>query len=81
MSANKDIYLTELKKLIVSDTERISILQTEITKINEKIKNTERKLWDNCNHQWLRDYTAPFDDLCKYYCKKCLLWRDRSMYK
>ena len=38
------------------------------------------ELWDICNHQWIRDYSCAFDDLCKHYCSVCGLWKDRTLY-
>ena len=46
--------------------------------INVKI---ELKIFDSCNHQWVRDRTLAHDDPIKYYCKNCGLWRRRSLYE
>ena len=44
------------------------------------IKEMELKLWDICDHEWIRDTFAMHDDLCKWQCKYCTLWRDRGIY-
>ena len=45
----------------------------------EKIK-IELLLWDNCEHVWRRDPSACFDDIHKYFCSKCNLNKERSLY-
>jgi hypothetical protein len=44
------------------------------------IKALEWELWHTCDHQWKKDPYLNFDDLCKFFCKKCGLWRDKSFY-
>jgi len=65
----------------------INIIQKDIEAKNlhiitlkKDLKETSNKIWDLCNHEWIRDYHSSFDDLCKYYCKKCTLWKNRHFY-
>ena len=40
----------------------------------------EKQLWRGCEHKWVRDPDASFDDHIKHYCKTCKLWRNRHLY-
>ena len=52
----------------------------QISKLKEEKKENNRKIWDECQHTWVFDTSAPFDDLVKYYCGKCSLYRRRDLY-
>lgn len=65
----------------------IDLLNNEIYKMEENIKNykklinnKQKKLWNECDHCWIRDNNAAFDDHIKFHCKKCKLWKSRYLY-
>ena len=49
----------------------------EIQKIKLNIKHNNNKLWENCNHNWIRDSSAILD-MCKFKCNKCNLYRRKN---
>lgn len=60
----------------------IQELQDEISTYNKKIKNNKeqiilfkRKLYLECHHLFKRDHSAMSDDIYKYQCIKCSLYR------
>ena len=69
-----------LLKNIQRQRELLDNLADREKSILNDIKIMQRKLWDECAHEWVRDYNAPFDDLCKWFCKHCTLWKDRRHY-
>ena len=69
-----------LLKGIKKNRELLENLNKTKDNILNDIKIMERKLWDTCDHEWVRDYNAPFDDLCPWFCKHCTLCRDRRHY-
>ena len=52
-----------------------------IENLKKDIKNNEKIIFKKCAHVFVRDPNALFDDGCKKYCKKCLLWADKYMYE
>ena len=58
----------------------LSALEDKLFSRKAKLHALRGALWDLCDHQWVRDYSCAFDDLCKHYCKVCGLWKDRSLY-
>lgn len=63
----------------------ISKLRDEIFKHEKLIRNTKKllkikrlQLYDTCNHEWIYDDWANFDDRCKYVCKICNCYRNRN---
>ena len=46
----------------------------------DKIKQIEKELYKKCDHDWIRDECANFDDRCKYICSKCSLYRSDYLY-
>ena len=55
--------------------------EREIELAKKNITQNEKAIWKLCNHEWKRDHTVAFDDHIKYYCQKCLLWRNHYMYE
>ena len=45
------------------------------------INNIECDLWEKCNHQWIYDDWANFDDKTKYLCKICGCYRNQYWYR
>lgn len=54
--------------------------EVKILKNKKIVEDLEKKIYKLCSHEWERDWTSSFDDLCKYNCKKCKLWRNNYMY-
>jgi len=54
-----------------------------ITKRLNEIKKEKiyicKKVWNECQHKWER-CSFDDDDLCKYRCKKCLLYNNSYLY-
>jgi len=65
---------------IKREEKAIQELQKNIDEKKQCIRSYKQTLWTLCDHEWVRDYFVPFDDNCKYYCKKCELWRDKFYY-
>ena len=67
--------------------EKINYITNEIIHNENTIKslrknrlNIQLEIWDTCPHVWQRDPNAAFDDMYKYYCKKCGLYNSRNLY-
>ena len=46
----------------------------------QTIKNIECDLWETCDHEWIYDDWANFDDRTKYLCKICGCYRNSYWY-
>ena len=51
-----------------------------IQKNRQLIKDLEKEIYKNCQHDWIRDECANFDDRCKFICSKCSLYRSNYLY-
>ena len=51
------------------------VYKKKIKSNRNKILNLKRKLYQECHHQFIRDYSAASDDVYKYYCSQCSLYR------
>ncbi|GAF68434.1 unnamed protein product [marine sediment metagenome] len=60
--------------------EQITELEQQVINLKDELRIVNDKIFKTCSHEWIRDSWANFDDICKYYCKKCLLWKDGSSY-
>jgi len=67
------------EKLRMVEGEKQEIERQMQAKIKE-IKRLTLEIWDSCRHQWVRDPDVMFDDLCKWRCSECGLWKDRRIY-
>ena len=57
-------------------------LEKQLEQLKASIKNDKYNLWKECKHEkWLFCSACPFDDPCKWYCAKCTLWKDGSLYQ
>ena len=65
------------KKIINKD---IHLMQQLIASYRETIKDIESCLWEKCNHEWIYDEWANFDDRTKYLCKYCGCYRNSYWY-
>lgn len=73
----------EITKLIKQNDDlqdNINSLMNQVLDMKRKIKNNERYIYLNCDHEWIYDrLCAPYDKN-KYYCKHCMLWRSSDIY-
>jgi hypothetical protein len=51
-----------------------------ISQHKKTIKKIECDLWKNCQHEWIYDQWANFDDRTKYLCKTCRCYRNERWY-
>ena len=77
---NKLDAILSLQRIIKETETENNILEELVVDNKKKICKMNCKIWDLCEHLWVRDYTCNFDDLCKNYCSTCGLWKDRTMY-
>ena len=75
-STHTNLYLIQRDNII----KHIVTLEQEIKQMKQKKSKIELLLWDNCDHEWTRDTSACFDDIHKYYCQECSLYKDRRIY-
>jgi hypothetical protein len=55
-------------------------LKEKIFNLEKKIKENEKLIWHNCEHEWKKDLTiGQYEKNC-YFCKHCKLWRNGHMY-
>lgn len=74
----------DVSSLIIKKDEAeqtIYLLENDIKKLKCKIKQMEKQIFNNCNHEWKYDNSCSPYDRIKYKCKKCNLWRNRYMYQ
>ena len=67
--------------------EKINDITNEIIHNDSTVKSLRKKrlhiqlqMWDTCPHVWYRDGSAASDDIHKYYCKHCGLYKSRDLY-
>lgn len=60
--------------------EKIYEYNNLIKNMKKQIKENEKIIYKNCNHDWEYDETCGSYDRIKYKCKKCGLWRNAYMY-
>lgn len=44
-----------------------------IKNLKNEIEKNRKKLFKTCKHEWVFDFSEPFDSRCKYKCKFCNL--------
>ena len=49
-------------------------LEARIKSLKVEISDTNKKIFSTCNHNWVRDWDAPFDSHCKRICSICKLY-------
>jgi len=77
---NNSNQLKSLQGEINEALRELDALDNKVIAQRESLHKLRGCLWDICEHQWKRDYSCAFDDLCKHYCTVCGLWKDRSLY-
>ena len=82
MSAESENHnkLKSIQEEIRKGLSELDTLEHKVVTQRETLHTLRGELWDLCDHQWKRDYSCAFDDLCKHYCMVCGLWKDRSLY-
>ena len=80
MGDNNNNQLGILQGEIRTGELKLTNLEDNLVKHKAELYRLRGELWDLCEHQWKRDYSCAFDDLCKHYCGVCGLWKDRSLY-
>ena len=70
-------HLLDNKKQLNNEIEKMTRL---IEKHKKTIKNIECDLWESCDHEWIYDECANFDDRTKYLCKICGCYRNQYWY-
>ena len=56
-------------------------LREKILKLEKIIKDNEKKIWNNWEHEWEYDMCCGVYERNCYYCKHCKLWRNHYMYQ
>lgn len=70
-----------IKREEINDiTKKIIVYTRNIEELRNKKIQLENKLYYICNHKFVYDNSACFDDKCKYICEKCLLYDNDYMY-
>ena len=59
----------------------IVTMREKIFKLEDLVKANEKKIWENCDHEWKYDISADEYEKNKYFCKHCKLWRNSYMYR
>ena len=72
------IILLKQRKKLEKDIYKMDKL---IAHNKKSIKQIERDLWKNCQHIWVYDTWASFDDKTKYICSVCRCYRNSSWYR
>ena len=67
----------ELKNQLQSD---IFYYEKIIIKNKKKIKEIEKHIWKNCNHEWIDLDDGDYYSRIKHHCKYCKLYKHSYMY-
>ena len=59
---------------------QIRQLEYQIKVLKGSQKENYQKLWNTCDHNWVYDTSSCFDDLIKYHCTKCYLYKRKDLY-
>ena len=65
------------KKIIINN---IIYHKNKVTALHFNKNMIDLQIWDTCDHTWIRDHSAMFDDIDKYICSKCTLYKRRRLY-
>ena len=80
--SKKDSKIANIMNDIKGRTNKIMKMEREIEKLKRTIHEDECRLYQLCEHtEWVRCEDCSFDDLCKFYCKKCSLWKNKNFYQ
>ena len=75
--STSELSLLQQKKELLQE---IVKYENDLLVLKKKKHDLELAIWDDCEHEWQRDVTAAFDDICKYRCYKCNLYKNRNLY-
>lgn len=64
-----------IKKLIYKNQKDITTHTDAIKEIRDNINNLNKQLYYTCKHSFIRDNTVASDELYKYICNKCGLYK------
>lgn len=60
---------------IAADERLLAEYIKTISIMKKRINNKRSKLYKKCNHSFFRDSSCASDDIFKYVCKKCKLYK------
>ena len=60
-----------LKNELACYTKEQEYYRDLLLSLNDKIKVTRKKLFDTCDHKWVRMHDCGYDDLCNKRCRIC----------
>ena len=55
-----------------------AMLGKRLFEIKKEKQEICKKVWKECTHDWER--CSDYDDLCKFKCKKCMLYNNYYLY-
>lgn len=65
----------DTRSMIIELNDEIYVFERKIKNNRNKILDLKKKLYQECNHCFVRDPTAAYDDIYKYRCLNCYLYR------
>ena len=77
---NKEIRLDILLNNKLSIERKIVDYKNNIRCLQDELLSLTKEIWLTCDHEWCRDHSASYGDLCNKYCKKCLLYNNKNFY-
>ena len=69
--------LLKLRRTLNKDNYK---MHKAISANKNKITKLDSQLWLTCEHKWIYDEWASFDDRVKHICKICKCYRDPRLY-
>lgn len=57
---------------------QIRIHNIAIEKLMLQKKDVEKKMYDKCDHYFVRDQFAKHDDICKFVCTNCGIYENMT---
>lgn len=76
--SDKKLVTFKLVNEIDTMNKEIHTYERLIAENKRLIKKKRLELYDNCQHEWIYDEWANWDDRCKYICKHCNCYRNRN---
>ena len=70
-------YISDLKKIDFD----IQNKKKEMNDLKKRKNQLKLLIWNECEHNWIRDRDLCSGDYPKHYCSKCLLWNDKRLYQ
>ena len=63
------------KSMIMELNDEIYVFERKIKNNRNKILKLKKKLYHECKHHFVRDPSATYDDIYKYQCLNCSLYK------